>query len=332
MDVFDILNLILGLAFFLFGIRFMGDALKEGVRKKQNQFMHRLTEKSGRGFLLGAGVTAVIQSSSATTVMVVSLVNSGVLSLYEAAGVIFGANVGTSATSFLTALAGIEKGSGIHSLLQWLKPSSFVPILAIVGLFFYVSGDNKSKQRKQVGSILLGFCILMSGMSQMSDSVKELQYNESFQSVLLMFEHPLLGVLAGAILTAIIQSSSASIGILQSLTATGAITFGNAIPIIMGQNIGTCITAIIASLGSNRDAKRVGMIHLLFNVLGTAFGILIFYILRVRIHVSVLNGAIDMWGIAIAHLVFNIGTVILLYPLRKKLIQLTFLLVPKNKK
>ena len=166
----------------------------------------------------------------------------------------------------------------------------------------------------------------------MSDAVKELQYNEGFQSVLLMFEHPLLGVLAGAILTAIIQSSSASIGILQSLTATGAITFGKAIPIIMGQNIGTCITAILASLGSNRDAKRVGMIHLLFNVLGTAFGILIFYILRVRIHVSVLNGAIDMWGIAVAHLAFNVGTVILLYPLRKKLIQLTFLLVPKNKK
>ena len=329
MDIFDILHLILGLSFFLFGIQLMGDALKESLEGKQSQLMHRLTQKTSRGFLLGTAVTAIIQSSSATTVMTVSLVNSGAIHLQQAIGIIFGANVGTSVTSFLTALSGIEQKNVFHSFLLFLKPSSFVPILALVGLLFY--SKKKNQKTRQLGTILFGFCILMVGMNQMSDAVSGLKENEAFRSVLLMFENPFLGILAGAILTAILQSSSASIGILQSLTATGAITFGNAIPIIMGQNIGTCITAILASIGSNRNAKRVAMLHLSFNVLGSAACMLIFYILTLQTRMFDPTGQVDMWGIAFSHLLFNVISVILLYPLRTLLLKIAFLLIPPKK-
>lgn len=330
MDIFDVLNLILGLSFFLFGIQFMGNALKENLEGKQSQLMKKLTLNPGKGFLLGVVVTAIIQSSSATTVMTVSLVHSGAIPLTQAVSVIFGANVGTSVTSFLTALSGIEQEGGIHSLLRFFKPSSFVPILAVAGLIFY--STKKNKKGKQLGSILFGFCILMVGMNQMSDAVSSLKENHGFQSALLMFENPILGIFAGAVLTAIIQSSSASIGILQSLTSTGAITFGNAVPIIMGQNIGTCITAMLASIGGSRDAKRIGMIHLLFNVIGSFICIILFYIVKMQIHISVLEGQIDMWGIALVHLLFNIISVVILYPLRRALLKATVFLIPSSKK
>ena len=303
----------------------MGESLKKSAGRKLKLFLSKMTASPGKGFLLGTAVTAVIQSSSATTVMIVGFVNSGTMLLSQAVAVIMGANVGTAITSWITALSGLESGGTVSTVMQWLKPSVFTPILAFLGLLFYMAGKNDRK--KNEGLILLGFSVLMIGMDTMSDAVYGLRSNDTFRSILLLFENPLLGLLAGLVLTAIIQSSSASIGILQSLTATGAITFGNAVPIIMGQNIGTCVTALLSSIGATKNAKRASYIHLFFNVIGSAVCMLLFYLLKYGIGLSVLSGSIDMWGIAIVHTLFNLITVFVLFPFCKQLEKLSVLAV-----
>ena len=325
MTLFDILNLLLGLSLFLFGMNLMGETLKKSAGKKLKVFLEKLTSTPIKGLLLGTLVTAIIQSSSASTVMVVGFVNSGTMLLSQAVSVIMGANVGTSVTSWITALSGIEGGGAFGSVMQWFKPSSFTPVVALVGLLLYMAGKNESK--KNTGVILLGFSVLMIGMETMSGAVEGLGNNETFRSLLLLFENPILGVIAGMFLTAIIQSSSASIGILQSFTATGAITFGNAVPIIMGQNIGTCVTALISSAGTNKNARRASLIHLFFNVFGTVISISVLYILRYLVAPEFLDGPINMWGIAAVHTLFNIITVVFLFPFSSKLEKLTLFII-----
>ena len=329
MTVFDILTLVFGLSLFLFGMTLMGDTLKKSAGRKLKVILGKLANNPFKGFALGLVVTSIIQSSSATSVMVVGFVNSGTMLLSQAVAVIMGANVGTTVTSWLTALSGMGGASAVGSIMQWFKPSTFTPIVALIGLLLYMG--SKSDKKKNVGLILLGFSVLMIGMETMSGAVSGLASNETFRSILLMFENPLLGVLAGLVLTAIVQSSSASIGILQSFTTTGAITFGNAVPIIMGQNIGTCVTALISCAGTSKNAKRSAMVHLLFNVFGSAICLAVFYIVRAFLNLPFLDGNIDMWGIAITHTVFNLISVAVLFPLSKPLEKLAVLMV-KDKK
>ncbi len=328
MNVFDLLTLIFGLSLFLFGMNLMGDILKKSAGRKLKRILGNVTASPIKGFLLGCLVTAIIQSSSASTVMVIGFVNSGIMLLSQAIWVIMGANVGTAATSWLTALSGLENGRAVGSVMQFFKPSAFTPIVALIGILLYMLGKNDRK--KNIGLILLGFSVLMIGMDTMSDSVSGLSSNETFRSVLLMFENPILGVLAGLVLTAVIQSSSASIGILQSFSATGAITFGNAVPIIMGQNIGTCVTALIASAGTNKNAKRTAYIHLFFNVFGAVICLSLFYLLKYFFAPVFLEGAISMWGIAIVHTLFNLITALCLFPLTKQLEKLVYFLVKEG--
>lgn len=313
MDIFDVLELLLGLSLFLFGMNIMGDSLRAIAGEGLRDVLARLTSSRTRGIFLGALVTAIIQSSSATTVMVIGFVNSGAMALSQAVGVIMGANVGTAFTSWITALSGIEGGDAVGSFLVWFKPSTFTPLLALVGIVLYTVG--KGNKKKGIALILLGFSVLMLGMDTMSSSVKGLSENQDFRNVFTAFENPVLGLLGGLAVTAIVQSSSASIGILQSFTATGAITFGNAVPIIMGQNIGTCITALLASVGTNKNAKRASAIHLFFNLFGSAIGLTVFYLLKYLIRPDFLEGQIDMWGIATVHTLFNVLTVIVLFPM-----------------
>ena len=277
MSIFDVLSLLCGLALFLYGMEVMGDALKKSAGSSLKTILGKMTSNPVKGFLLGLAVTAVIQSSSATTVMVVGFVNSGTMTLLQAVGVIMGANVGTAVTSWLTGLSGLGNGGATAlSIIKWLKPDSWMPILAVIGicLIMFV----KRGRKKDIGAIFLGFSVLMVGMGMMSDSVGGLAQNESFRNILIMFENPILGILAGTILTAIVQSSSASVGILQSLTVTGAITYGAAIPIVMGQNIGTCVTALISSISATRNGKRAALVHLFFNIIGVIVVLCLFYI------------------------------------------------------
>lgn len=317
MNIFDVLELVLGLSLFLFGMNTMGDALKNMAGEGLRGVLERLTSSRVRGIFLGALVTSLIQSSSATTVMVVGFVNSGAMELSRAVGVIMGANIGTAFTSWITATSELEGAAAVGSVLQWLKPSSFTPILALIGIILYTVG--KDSKKRNIALIFLGFSVLMLGMDTMSSSVKGLSENETFRSILIAFENPVLGLLGGLAITAIVQSSSASIGILQSFTATGAINFGNAVPIIMGQNIGTCITAVFASVGANKNAKRASAIHLLFNVFGSVIGLTVFYVLKYFFRPAFLEAQIDMWGIAIVHTAFNLITATVLFPLSNKL-------------
>ena len=328
MTIFDILTLIFGLSLFLFGMNLMGDTLKKSAGRKLKVILGKLAGNPFKGFALGLVVTSIIQSSSATTVMVVGFVSSGTMLLSHAVPVIMGANVGTTVTSWLTALSGIGGASAVGSIMQWFKPSTFTPVVALTGLLFYMAGKND--KRKNLGLILLGFSVLMIGMETMSGAVSGLSENGTFRSILLMFENPLLGVLAGLVMTAIVQSSSASIGILQSFTSTGAITFGNAVPIIMGQNIGTCVTALISSAGTSKNAKRTAMVHLFFNVFGSVICLSLFYVVRAMLDLPFLNGKIDMWGIAITHTIFNLITVLVLFPFCKQLEGLAVLLVKEK--
>lgn len=325
MTIFDVLGLILGISLFLFGMNLMGETLKKSAGRRLKIFLGKMTARPIMGFLLGALVTAIIQSSSAATVMVVGFVNSGTMLLSQAVSVIMGANVGTAVTSWITALSGLENGGAVGSIFEWFKPSSFTPVVALVGLLLYMVG--KSEKRKNTGLILLGFSVLMIGMDTMSDAVSGLSQNETFRSVLLMFTNPILGLLAGVLLTAILQSSSASIGILQSFTVTGAISFGNAVPIILGQNIGTCVTALLASAGANKNAKRASYVHLLFNVIGSVVCFGVFYLLKYAVGWSVLDGSMDMWGIAIVHTLFNLITFAILFPFSKGLEKMAVALV-----
>lgn len=315
MTLFDVLQLVCGLALFLYGMEVMGESLKKSAGNRLKLILGNMTSNTFKGFLLGLGVTAIIQSSSATTVMVVGFVNSGTMTLRQAIGVIMGANVGTAVTSWLTGLSGV--GGGEFSAVEWLKPDSWMPFLALIGICFIMF--SKRGKRKDIGAILLGFVVLMVGMNMMSGSVAGLKESESFRSILTMFDNPILGVMAGLILTAIVQSSSASVGILQSLTATGAITYGAAIPIIMGQNIGTCVTALISSVGANKNGKRAALAHLYFNIIGVVFWLSIFYALDAVLHFEFLNDTIGMWGVAGVHTIFKLLSVALIAPFTKGL-------------
>ena len=330
MDIFNILTLICGLALFLYGMEVMGDALKKSAGRKLKIILGNLTSNKFKGFLLGLAVTAIIQSSSATTVMVVGFVNSGTMTLAQAIGVIMGANVGTAVTSWLTAMSGIGADGNVSSVLMWLKPDAWMPILALIGICFLMF--SKKGKKKDIGTILIGFAVLMTGMSIMSGAVSGLKDSEAFTSVLVMFKSPILGVIAGILLTAIVQSSSASIGILQSLTTTGAISYGMAIPIIMGQNIGTCVTAMISSVGAGKNGKRAALAHLYFNVIGVVVWLSAFYIFDGIFDFAFVNSPINMWGVAGVHTVFKLLSVLLLAPLSKQLEKLAAMSVKGDDK
>ena len=310
MDIFNVLSMIGGLSLFLYGMHVMGDALAKMSGGRLERILEKLTTNKFMAVLLGAGVTAVIQSSSATTVMVVGFVNSGIMKLKQAIGIIMGANIGTTVTSWILSLSGL---SGDNIFIKLLKPSSFTPILALIGVIFLVF--MKSEKKNDIGTILLGFAVLMFGMDSMSAAVKPLADVPAFTNILTMFENPILGMIAGLVLTAVIQSSSASVGILQALCVTGAITYANAIPIIMGQNIGTCITAILSSLGASRDAKRAAAVHFYFNVLGTTIFMVLFYLINVFAPWPFLNDVAGAAGIAVVHTAFNVLATLVLLPM-----------------
>ena len=330
MSIFDVLSLLCGLALFLYGMEVMGDALKKSAGSSLKTILGKMTSNPVKGFLLGLAVTAVIQSSSATTVMVVGFVNSGTMTLLQAVGVIMGANVGTAVTSWLTGLSGLGSGGAAAlSIIKWLKPDSWMPILAVIGicLIMFV----KRGRKKDIGTIFLGFAVLMVGMGMMSDAVGGLAKDEGFRNILIMFENPILGILAGTILTAIVQSSSASVGILQSLTVTGAITYGAAIPIVMGQNIGTCVTALISSISATRNGKRAALVHLFFNIIGVIVVLSLFYLIDSFVNFGFVEETIGMWGVAGVHTIFKIICVALLGPFYKQLAKLSILALPDRK-
>ena len=326
MDLFDVLTLLGGLSLFLFGMNLMGASLEKRAGSSLKILLGKLTSRKILGFLTGMGVTAVIQSSSATTVMVVGFVNSGLLTLRQAISVIMGANVGTTVTAWILSLTGLD---GDNFFVMLLKPTSFTPILALIGVVLTMMA--KSDKKKDVGMILLGFAVLMFGMDTMSGAVAGLEEVPEFRNILLMFSNPVLGVLAGAGLTAIIQSSSASVGILQALSATGQVTYGAAIPIIMGQNIGTCVTAMISSVGANKNAKRAAVVHLLFNIVGTAVWLAVFYGINAVVQFSFVSHSIDQLGIAVVHTAFNILCTALLFPFSGLLEKMACRLVPDTK-
>ena len=327
MKLLDVLTLICGLALFLYGMDVMGDALKKSAGRKLKTILGNLTSNRFKGLLLGLIVTAIIQSSSATTVMVVGFVNSGTMLLSQAVGVIMGANIGTAVTSWLTALNGIEGGADL-SWTQWLKPDAWMPILALIGICL-VMFAKKSKM-KDTGAILMGFAVLMVGMDLMSGAVSGLKGDPNFTKILTMFKNPLLGVLAGTILTAAVQSSSASIGILQALSSTGAINFGMAIPIILGQNIGTCVTAMLSAAGAGKNGKRTALVHLYFNIIGVAFWLGMYYLVgwilkstgAFDVFTLAESSTINMWGIAATHTIFKFLAVGLLFPFSNLLVKL----------
>lgn len=325
MDIFDLLTMLGGLSLFLFGMNVMGQALERRAGSGLRTLLGKLTGSPIAGLLTGLGVTAVIQSSSATTVMVVGFVNSGLMELKQAIYVIMGANVGTTVTAWILSLAGVSSG---NFWVQMLKPSSFTPILGVIGTILYMAG--KSDKKRDTGTILLGFATLMFGMETMSGAVSGLGEVPAFQRLFVAFQNPLLGVLAGAVLTAIIQSSSASVGILQALAVTGQVSYRAAIPIIMGQNIGTCATALLSSVGANRNAKRAATVHLLFNVIGTGVWLTVFCLLNALLAPAILSESASLMGIAVCHSVFNVLCTILLVPMAGLLEKLVCLLVPEG--
>ena len=326
MDIFDVLTLAGGLALFLLGMNLMGNALEKKAGGKLKSVLESLTGSPAKGFLLGLAVTAVIQSSSATTVMVVGFVSAGVMTLHQAIYIIMGANVGTTVTAWLLSLAGID---GSSLFLTLLKPSSFTPVLALIGIVLYLF--CKAPKKKDTGMILLGFAVLMTGMNEMSGAVSGLRDIPEFANFLLLFSNPLFGVLAGALLTAIIQSSSASVGILQALSSTGAVTYAIAIPIIMGQNIGTCVTALLASVDTTKNAKRAAMVHLYFNIIGSAVLLALFYGANAIFRFDFVQQTTNGMGIAIVHTVFNLLCTLLLMPFAKQLEKLACLTVKAEK-
>lgn len=326
MTIFNALNLIGGLCLFLFGMNLMGQALERRAGSGLRSLLGKMTQNRLMGLLAGLGVTAVIQSSSATTVMVVGFVNSGLMTLRQSIGVIMGANIGTTVTAWILSLSGIE---GSSLLVQMFKPSTFTPILALVGIILYMF--CKADKKKDTGMILLGFATLMFGMEAMSSAVSSLRNVPQFREIFLMFSNPILGVLVGAVLTGIIQSSSASVGILQALASTGQVTYGAAIPIIMGQNIGTCVTALLSSIGTNKNARRAALVHLNFNVIGATVGIVLFYVVRAVAAPALLGQAASEWGIAVAHSIFNILCTAVLLPMGGLLEKLVLRLVPEGK-
>ena len=327
MDFFDLLTLIGGLSLFLFGMNIMGQALERRAGNRLRSLLGKLTTNKAMGLLTGLAVTAVIQSSSATTVMVVGFVNSGLMTLRQAINVIMGANIGTTVTAWILSLSGIESS---NLFVRLLKPSSFSPVLALIGIVLYMF--SKEDKRKDTGTILLGFATLMFGMETMTGAVSGLAAVPEFRQLFLLFKNPLLGVLAGAVLTAIIQSSSASVGILQALAVTGQVSYGAAIPIIMGQNIGTCITAMLSSVGANKNARRAALVHLGFNVIGTAVCLSLFCLVKLIFSPAVLGSSASLFGIAVAHSAFNLLCTLLLLPMSGLLEKLVNRLVPDGTK
>ncbi|MBR3965714.1 MAG: Na/Pi cotransporter family protein [Clostridia bacterium] len=326
MTIFDVLTLIGGLCLFLFGMNIMGQALERRAGAKLSSILGKLTSGKLAGFLTGLGVTAVIQSSSATTVMVVGFVNSGLMSLRQAINVIMGANVGTTVTAWILSLSGL---SGDNIFIKLLKPTSFTPVLALVGIVFYMF--CKSSKKKDIGTILLGFATLMFGMDTMSGAVAGLQNVPAFTSLFTMFSNPVLGVLAGAVLTAIIQSSSASVGILQALALSGLVPYSAAIPIIMGQNIGTCVTAMLSSIGANKNARRAAVVHLSFNIIGTVVWLVVFAVVSAIASPAILSENATSAGIAVCHSIFNVLCTLLLMPMSSLLERLANRIVPDGK-
>ena len=326
MDLFDVLNLIGGLCLFLFGMNVMGQALERRAGNRLRDLLGKLTTNKLAGLLTGLGVTAIIQSSSATTVMVVGFVNSGLMTLKQAINVIMGANIGTTVTAWILSLAGIDSGNLFVSLL---KPSSFTPVLALIGIVFYMF--SKNSRRQDTGLILLGFATLMFGMESMSDAVSGLREVPQFRQMMIAFQNPVLGVLAGAVLTAIIQSSSASVGILQALASTGQVSLGASIPIIMGQNIGTCVTAMLSSVGTNKNARRAALVHLSFNVIGTVVWLVVFCLVRALFRPVLLDASASLFSIAVVHSAFNVLCTLLLLPMTGLLERLAHRLVPDGR-
>ena len=325
MDIFNVLTMIGGLCLFLFGMNLMGQALERRAGGKLRSLLDKMTGSVFAGFLTGLGITAIIQSSSATTVMVVGFVNSGLMTLRQAINVIMGANVGTTVTAWLLSLGGIDSG---NFWIKLLKPSSFTPVLALIGIIYYMfCKDNK---KKDTGMILLGFATLMFGMETMSGAVAGLKDVPAFTNLFVAFKNPILGVLAGALLTAIIQSSSASVGILQALAVTGSVSYAAAIPIIMGQNIGTTVTAMISSIGTNKNARRAAVVHLLFNVIGVVVLLTVFCIVRAALAPALLNESATMYGIAVAHSAFNLLCTAILLPAGGLLEKLAKRIVPDD--
>ena len=324
MTIFNVFSLFGGLALFLFGMDIMGKALEKQAGGQLQKILSKLTDNPLKGFFLGLCVTAVIQSSSATTVMVVGFVNSGIMELHQAIGVIMGSNVGTTVTSWILGLSGLQ---GDSFWIQMLKPTSFSPVLAFLGILLYM---GKSEKRQGVGTIMIGFAVLMTGMTTMSQAVAPLQNEAWFTNLFVRFSNPLLGVLVGAIVTGVIQSSSASVGILQALSSTGVITFGSAIPIIMGQNIGTCVTALLSSVGANKNARRAAMVHLYFNIIGVALFLTVFYGLNAVLHFTFVNDTVTAWGIAVVHSIFNLTATAVLLPFANVLEKLAIATIPDD--
>lgn len=326
MSLFDVLTMIGGLALFLYGMNMMGDGLERVSGGRLEKILEKLTSNRLIAVLLGAAVTAVIQSSSATTVMVVGFVNSGIMKLSQAIGIIMGANIGTTATSWILSLSGIESES---FFIQLLKPTSFSPVLAIIGIVLLMF--CKSEKKHNVGTILVGFAVLMFGMDTMSGAVSGLKDVPEFTNILTMFSNPILGMLAGLILTAVIQSSSASVGILQALCSTGSVAYATALPIIMGQNIGTCVTALISAIGANKNAKRAALVHLYFNLIGTTVFMILFYSVNAFVDFAFLNDSANAAGIAVIHSIFNVFATLLLLPFAKGLEKLACLTIRDSK-
>ena len=325
MSVFNVLSLVGGLALFLFGMNYMGSSLEKLGGGKFESILEKMTNNRIKGVLLGAGITAIIQSSSAVTVMAVGFVNSSIMSLNQVIGIIMGANIGTTITGWILSLTNIESTNLFISLL---KPSSFTPVLALIGIIMYMAG--KKEKKKDIGSILLGFSILMFGMETMSGAVEPLKDVPQFTSILTMFSNPILGVLAGAVLTAVIQSSSASVGILQALAVTGSINIASAFPIILGQNIGTCVTAILSSVGTNKNAKRTAVVHLAFNIIGVLLAMTLFYGADAIFGLPFIENSVNATTIAIIHTVFNIFSTVVLFPFGKQLERLAHLVIRDN--
>jgi len=321
--IFKIITLLGGLALFLFGMDIMGKALERQAGGKLQTILAKMSSNVFKGFLLGLGVTAVIQSSSATTVMVVGFVNSGIMTLKQAVGVIMGSNIGTTVTAWILSLSGLE---GDSFLIKFFKPSTLAPLIGIFGILLYM---GKSEKKRGIGTIMLGFMALMTGMDLMSSSMAFLKTEAWFADLMISFTNPIVGILFGAVLTAIIQSSSASVGILQGLCSTGVVTYGAAIPIILGQNIGTCITAIMGAIGANRNARRTAMVHLLFNVVGAVMFAVVFYGLGMFIQWNFLGDSVQAWDISVIHTGFNLIATAVLIPLNGLLVKLAYLLVPE---
>ena len=323
--IFKVISLLGGLALFLFGMDIMGKALERQAGGKLQTILAKMSGKVWKGFLLGMAVTAVIQSSSATTVMVVGFVNSGIMTLQQAVGVIMGSNVGTTVTAWILSLSGLE---GDSFLIQLFKPSTLAPLIGVIGIILFMF--TRSEKKKGIGTIMLGFMALMTGMDLMSKSMAFLKTEEWFGNLMLSFTNPLVGILFGAVLTAIIQSSSASVGILQGLSATGVVTYGAAIPIILGQNIGTCVTAMMGAIGANRNARRTAIVHLLFNVVGVTLFVIVFYGLGMFIDLAFLTQPVSAWNISVIHTGFNLAATAVLLPMNKLLVKMAYAIIPRE--